>query len=210
MRHIAGAALAFFVVIASTACAGTGTPGSTAASSLLPPSQPASVTESKIRHVVILIQENRSFDNLFAGFPGADGATSGKTHTGQSVPLQKANLYSAVDGQNAHWAFVKDYDGGNMDGFDLVPVPGQGSTFVYQYVDPTQIQPYWTLAKEYALADHLFQTQGSGSFTAHQDLIRGNTAIDSSESLVDLPHGEPWGCDAPSGTVTPLLTSSGQ
>ncbi len=208
--HITGAALAIFVILAFTACAGTSTSGSPAASSILPQSLPASLSERYIKHVVILIQENRSFDNLFAGFPGADGATSGETHTGQSIALQKSNLYSPIDGENAHWAFVRDYDGGKMDGFDLVPVAGQYGTYVYQYVDPAQIRPYWTLAKEYALADHMFQTQGSGSFTAHQDLIRGNTAINKSESLIDMPDAEPWGCDAPLGTTTPLIISSGQ
>jgi phospholipase C len=209
LPRIAGVALAILVIVVFAACAGPST-GGPPASSVLPQSRPASLSGNYIKHVVILIQENRSFDNLFAGFPGADGATSGKTHTGQSIALQKSNLYSPVDGENAHWAFVTDYDGGKMDGFDLVPVAGQYGTYVYQYVDPAQIQPYWTMAKEYALADHMFQTEGSGSFIAHQDLIRGNTAINSTESLIDEPHGEPWGCDAPPGTVTPLLTASGQ
>lgn len=177
---------------------------------MLPQSLPDGLSGNYIKHVVILIQENRSFDNLFALFPGADGATTGLTHTGAPIALHESNLYSVVDGQNGHSAFVEDYDGGKMDRFDLVPVDGQLGTYVYQYVNPAQIQPYWTLAREYALADHMFQTQGSGSFTAHQDLIRGNTAINASESLIDMPHGEPWGCDAPAGTVTPVLTSSGQ
>ena len=65
-------------------------------------------------------------------------------------------------------------------------------------------QPYWDIAKQWVLADDMFQTQGSGSFTAHQDLIRGNTCIDractpsppaDSESLVDNPTYWPWGCD---------------
>ena len=203
-------ALALFVVAAFTACAGSTPSGSPATSSVLPQSSPAGVSGTYIKHVVIMIQENRSFDNLFAQFPGADGATSGLIHTGQSIPLQKANLYSQIDGQNAHFAFNKEYDRGRMDGFDEVAVAGQyGSTYVYQYVDPAQIQPYWKLAKEYALADHMFQTQGSGSFAGHQDLIRGNTAINSSESLIDDPRGQPWGCDAPASTTTPVLTSSG-
>jgi phospholipase C len=154
-----------------------------------------------------MIQENRSFDNLFAGFPGAHGATSGKTHTGQIVALHESNLYSAIDAENAHWAFQDEYDGGKMDGFDTVPVDGKLGTYVYQYVNPAQIQPYWQLAKEYALADDMFQTQGSGSFAGHQDLIRGNTQINSSEALIQSPDNYPWGCEAPPGTVTPVVTS---
>ncbi|HEY1974924.1 MAG TPA: alkaline phosphatase family protein [Candidatus Baltobacteraceae bacterium] len=212
MRRIARFALAISAVIAIAACAGTGTPGGPEASSILPQARPAGLSGNYIDHVVIMIQENRSFDNLFSTFPGADGTTSGMTHTGQAVALHMGNLFSATDGQNGHSAFVKDYDGGNMDGFDTVPVGGQpaGSTYVYQYVDPAQIRPYWKLAKEYALADHMFQTEGSGSFIGHQDLIRGNTALDSSQSLIDEPNGEPWGCDAPAGTITPVITSNGK
>jgi len=51
----------------------------------------------------------------------------------------------------------------------------------------------------------MFQTQTSGSFTAHQDLIAGGTAIDANESLIDYPTAAPWGCDAPQGTVTSLI-----
>ena len=52
----------------------------------------------------------------------------------------------------------------------------------------------------------MFQTQGSGSFTAHQDLIRGNTAINDHESLIDFPSRGPWGCDAGPHAHTSLLT----
>jgi phospholipase C len=53
----------------------------------------------------------------------------------------------------------------------------------------------------------MFETQSSGSFTAHQDLIAGDTEIRPNTVLVDLPTREPWGCDAPSGTVTSLLVA---
>ncbi|HVN68222.1 MAG TPA: alkaline phosphatase family protein, partial [Candidatus Binatia bacterium] len=70
--------------------------------------------------------------------------------------------------------------------------------------------PYWDLAKQYVLADHVFQTQGSGSFTAHQDLIRGGTELSDTQSLIDFPTKTPWGCDAPAGTVTSVITASNQ
>ena len=59
----------------------------------------------------------------------------------------------------------------------------------------------------------MFQTQGSGSFTAHQDLIRGDTAINATYNLIDFPTGgadQPWGCDAHPGTETSLITQAGQ
>ncbi len=204
------AAVAIVVAGALTACAASSTSGLPAASAMLPQSQADTTGAKYIKHVIIIIQENRSFDNLFATFPRADGTTSGLIHTGQSVPLAVANLYAPMDGANAHWAFQRDYDGGKMDGFDEVAVDGKLGTYVYEYVNPAQIKPYWKLAKEYALADHMFQTEGSGSFNGHQDLIRGNTKIGPSEALIESPIGEPWGCDAPVGTVTPVLMSTGQ
>ncbi len=44
----------------------------------------------KITHIVFIIKENRSFDHYFGRFPGADGATVGRTSTGEIVPLRPA------------------------------------------------------------------------------------------------------------------------
>ena len=173
---------------------------------LLPP---APAKQGKyFTHIVIIVQENRTFDNLFATFPGADGATRGKTHDGKTIPLRSANLESPVSPNNGYPYWVKDWNKGEMDGFDRVPIGKVPGTYVYQYVDPTQIRPYWQLAKQYVLSDHTFQTQGSGSFTAHQDLIRGGTEIGGAQSLIDFPSTQPWGCDAPPGTDTSLITAS--
>jgi phospholipase C len=165
-----------------------------------------------------MIQENRSFDDLFATFPGADGTTTGmwKEPDGhlEKVRLHPANLVEPCDFGHGYKTFLTDYDGGAMDGFGNEGSGGcnrPAQTLVYQYVDPKQIAPYWDLARQYVLADHLFQTQGSGSYTAHQDLIRGDTVIDEkqTESLVDFPSSLPWGCDAPEGVVTSLLDWTG-
>jgi phospholipase C len=162
-----------------------------------------------IKHVVIMIQENHSFDNLFAKFPGADGAKSGKMHTGQTIKLHKIDLYSSKDFENSYKAFTVEYDGGKMDGFDLVYVSSQPCPkCAYAYVKPKQIQPYWTMAKQYGLADHMFPTEASGSFSAHQDLIRGSSAVVTGISMIDFPSDGPWGCDAPAGTTVPEITSS--
>jgi phospholipase C len=181
---------------------------------------------SPIAHVVIIVQENRSFDDLFATFSGADGATSGcmKTssalqrhgkHHGsgcpsgdQTVPLKKVPLSSGCDPGHGYHGFLRNLDGGNMDGFGLGNGACNGNvTAAYQYVDPKQIAPYWDMADQYVLGDHLLQTQGSGSFTAHQDLIAGGTMINAKQtiSIVDDPTQTPWGCDAPQGVKTDEL-----
>ncbi len=156
---------------------------------------------------MVLIQENRTLDNLFATFPGADGTTVGKTHNG-TRRLAEANLESPISPNNGYEFWIRDYNHGQMNHFDLVPIGRTPETYVYQYVNPAQIRPYWDLAQQYVLADHTFQTQGSGSFTAHQDLIRGGTDINGTQSLIDFPTKPPWGCDAPAGVVTTLITTS--
>lgn len=163
-----------------------------------------------IQHIVVIVQENRAFDDLFSTFPNADGATQGlmKTPSGdQYVPLQEVNLTESCDFHHTYRVYRKAYDGGKMDGFNLEGAGGTCTnkrTGPYQYVNPAQIVPYWDMALQYVLADQTFQTQGSGSFTAHQDLIAGGTTFDPAKtrSLVDVPTAVPWGCDAPHGTRT--------
>jgi phospholipase C len=134
-----------------------------------------------------------------------------KTPSGdQYVTLQEVNLQQSCDYRHSYHSYLKAYDGGKMDGFNSEGGSGKcpnKSTGPYQYVNPSQIAPYWDMAEEYVLADHMFQTQGSGSFTAHQDLIAGATAYNpaKTKSLVDIPTHAPWGCDAPPGTRTSYL-----
>lgn len=173
--------------------------------------QPLRSMASPIQHVVLIVQENRSFDDFFARFPGADGASRGKMkvkrggkYVDRWVKLEPHALVMPTDIEHCHSAFETDYDDKKMDGFNLQhfgvcrannkPV----GTAVYQYVEEQQIAPYWAMAQQYVLADAMFQTQGSGSYTAHQDLIRGATSIDANksgggytESLIDTPMGSP-------------------
>ncbi len=202
-----------------TSCAGNA--GNASGLAGLPWSKATSArhhTASPIQHIIIMIQENRSFDDLFATFPGANGTTKGymkgKTKR-RRIPLQKVDLDSLCDFGHSYQGFIKDYDDGKMDGFNEEGVnskcqPAPAGKRPYQYVDPSQIAPYWQIANTYVLADNTFQTQGSGSYTAHQDLIRGGTMINKAqtESLVDDPTALPWGCDAQAGTKTYLLVWS--
>jgi phospholipase C len=214
---------ALAVVPGLAACSGAGgtapVPQSGAAASERSAVRPDS---TKIQHVVIMIQENRSFDNLFATFPNADGATSGyylKKVNGQykRTPIQLAEGgLPNFDFNHSYKQFIPDYDNGGMDGFAQEGYSGNhpAGTKMYQYVNPSQIQPYWTLAQQYALADAMFQTQGSGSFTAHQDLIAGGTRYTYNNhigSIIDYPNESTnWTCGAPPGTFTTLLTKTKQ
>jgi phospholipase C len=207
-----------FVLLAGiglSACASlpkTGTPSFAARG---PSRASGSGSSSPIQHIVVIVQENRSFDNLFATFPNADGTTHGLMQTPSGdmyVALKPVDLPSACDLSHTYRKYLSDDDGGRMDGFSSEGGNGtcRDKTIApYVYVRPEQVAPYWEMAKQYVLADQTFQTQGSGSFTAHQDLIAGATIINKSqtESLVDYPSHSPWGCDAPAATKTSYLLS---
>jgi phospholipase C len=206
--------LALAALISLAACGGRSTPF--AGGGILPAGgSPAS--SGKIQHVVLMIQENRSFNDLFATFPGADGTTVGKTPprktksgTVATYPLKMVPLAEKLQPNYRYADYLTEYDGGKMDGFWKETVEGHPGSVLYQYVDPTQIAPYRSMAKQYVLADHLFMTTGSNSFPAHQDLIAGATTVGKDKEVIDQPSGFPWGCDASTGTSTALLTTSGK
>ena len=160
---------------------------------------------NNIDHVVIIVQENRSFNNLFMGYPGAETASSGPTHFGTTVKLVPVSLAASYDiGHNLN-DFLLAYDGGKMDGFDLESKgsggSGPGQYAMYAYAPRVEVQPYWNLASHYVLSDRMFASQIDSSFTAHQYLIAGQAG-----NTVNAPTHLPWGCDAQSGTVVRTLT----
>ncbi|MGA8535009.1 MAG: alkaline phosphatase family protein [Candidatus Tumulicola sp.] len=163
-----------------------------------------------VKHVVIIVQENRSFENLFAGFKGANAPLYGykKTTSGeQKINLKQIDWTAPTIYHGVEWTF-KAYDNGKMDQFNLVPFdkpPNDPSgTASYAYLKPSLIQPYHQMAYNYTLADNMFPTAWGGSFSAHLDLIAGTTLISSTEA-VTVPTNTPWGCDAPKSTETQIL-----
>ncbi len=74
----------------------------------------------KIQHIVYIIKENRTFDNYFGKFPGAEGATSGTISTGKVIPLGQAPDRTPRDIAHSWQAALTAMDGGKMDQFDLI------------------------------------------------------------------------------------------
>ena len=171
---------------------------------LSPPPGFTQMAQQHIQHIVIIVQENRSFDNLFSGFPGADSATTGVSY-GQVVPLNSIPLEYGVDLDHSHPGWWADWDNGLNDGFahaSSYPVP----FYPYSYVPQSEIKQYWTLAQNYALADRMFQSNTGPSFAAHQYIIAGQ-----SSDADELPTGggNAWGCDSPSGSTVTLVGPNG-
>lgn len=149
----------------------------------------ASEGSNRVQHVVILIQENQSFDHLFRGFPGANAATTGTIHTGATVPLTPQALGADTDTGHIFEDFVADYDAGKLDGFDMNTDGPKPNLLAYTYIRRSDIRPYFQLAKDYVLADNLFTSQLDGSFEGHQYLIAAQAGHG-----VNPPMGK-WGCD---------------
>lgn len=185
------------------------------------------VTSGSIQHVVIIFQENRSTDNLFHDQVlmdrGADIATSGVNSSGQTIPLTATSLGVDYDLSHAHSAFVDMYDGGKMDGADKVkvicnagvtdcPVPNTQ----FQYVNPSDVAPYFQMAEQYTFGDRMFQTNQGPSFPAHQFIISGTSAptATSTEFVAENANGinnagDNTGCTAPPAEYVSLIDATG-
>ena len=135
---------------------------------------------SKIQHVLIIVQENRTPDNMFHGLPNADIADSGLNSKGERIPLTASSLMDNYDLDHSHRAFVAMYDGGKMDGADRIKVQCAVQPCVsnpqFKYVDPSEVAPYFQLAEQYTFADRMFQSNQGPSFPAHQFIISGTSA----------------------------------
>jgi phospholipase C len=171
-----------------------------------PPSDPVvSAFRSKIEHIVYILKENRSFDNYFGTFPGADGATSGYISTGEEVALGHTPDRTPRDPghtwQDAHTAI----HGGLMDQFDLV----QGGNVDNDLLSMTQlldsdIPNYWSYAEHFALGDRMFGSILAESFPNHLYSVASQSG-----GVIGNPGALMWGCDAPPRTTVEILDTGG-
>jgi phospholipase C len=172
----------------------------------IPVGSPAAIStttvgQNGIAHVVVVIQENRSFDNLFHGYPGADTVQRGRTHSGLSVPLVPTSLSEPYDLTHTVPTFLQSYDRGRMDGFDIATPGFPGHPYpAYAYAPQSDVWPYWNIAHSYVLGDRMFPSQIDASFTGHQFLIAGQAG-----GTANNPSALPWGCDSPPGTWVGFL-----
>jgi phospholipase C len=154
-----------------------------------------------IKHVVIIVQENRTFENLFAGFQGADAPMFGRDIKGRKIPLKVVDFIPLVNLDHDFAPAVHAWNHGKMNGF-TGKASGLPDTYPYGRLRRSEIAPYWDMAKQYVLADHMFPTEFGPSFTGHLSLIAGTTSLSSKKAVADNPIGGPWGCDAAPGTIT--------
>jgi phospholipase C len=142
----------------------------------------------KIQHVIIIMQENRSFDSYFGVYPGADGIPmqGGVPTVCVPDPMTGTCVAPFVDHKDKnpgapHKAAdsVTDVDGGKMDGFIADAeaggrcAPGRTCTAdqVMGYHVQSDIPNYWAYAQNFVLDEHMFESVASWSFTSHLALV---------------------------------------
>jgi phospholipase C len=151
----------------------------------------------KIRHVIVIMQENRSFDSYFGTFPGADGIPMRHGRPVACIPDPLRNTcqrpyHDSRDlnygGPHDQGAFVTDEDGGKMDGFvrarehctnviDPIDCNAGLSVDMMGYHDQRELPNYWAYARHYVLQDHMFESGASWSLPAHLYLVSDWSAL---------------------------------
>ena len=145
-----------------------------------------------IKHVIFLVKENRTFDNYFGRFPGANGTTTGTLHDGSVVPLEPLPDRVSPDIDHSWRGALTAYDHGRMDGFDLLAggKPNQG---LHGYTEASQedIPNYWTLAQQFVLSDNFFSSLHGPSFPNHLYTIAAQSGGVMNNPNQKTPNGPP-------------------
>jgi phospholipase C len=161
-------------------------PGVDAAPDAPPPATP-------IKHVVVVVKENHTFDNYFGAFPGADGVAQIQTSTGVITP-PRAPDRTPRDLCHQHNCALTDYAGGAMNGWDLVAGASDGDNLVYAQYAEADIPNYWQYARHFALADRFFANMLGPSFPGHTFVLAAQAGW-----AIGNPNLQPlkpyWGCD---------------
>jgi phospholipase C len=154
----------------------------------------------KIRHVVVVMQENRSFDSYFGTFPGVDGIPMRNGRPEVCVPDPRTRRCVApfhdgadVNGGGPHSATnaVADVNHGRMDGFIAQAESGRrgcsdptnpacsnsASPDVMGFHDAREIPNYWAYARTFAFQDRMFEPNASWSLPQHLFMVSEWSAL---------------------------------
>ncbi|MDQ2743564.1 MAG: hypothetical protein M3Z66_14905 [Chloroflexota bacterium] len=158
-----------------------------------------------IKHIVIVLRENHTYDNLFGRFPGGDGTTVGRTIAGKLVALgHTPQLIARNPGHTGNSADTALADG-QLNGFSKLQnaVQGDDRISLSQYL-PSDIPNLWSYAGHFTLTDHFFSTVAGPSFPNHLALLAGTSNNVDDDPIPNA--NKKWGCRAhPSGLVDAVI-----
>jgi len=197
------------------------------ADALLPRGKHAAGPSGYISNVIVIIQENRSFENFFAGYPGANAPpygcgvpisgedlnapkrqnSSGCLPSDRIIPLHQVTFEKEPNLAHVFEASIIDWNNGNMDGFTYWGRGAHLHDAAYAYIERSQVMPYWTMAQQYVLSDNMFPTEFGPSWTGHMALVAGTDSLSPDIALADFAAGGHSNCKAPPGTRTTTVNS---
>ena len=162
-------------------------------------------TTTPIKHVVFLIKENRTFDNLFGTYPGADGVSVGMDQ-GMRRPLRRGTD-GATPGDIPHcyWCSILAWNGGRMDDFDQ----GDHGDWAYTQLRARQLPNYWHWAEENVLFDNFFASAWGPSFPNHLYTIAAQSGGARDNPRRRGFFSNTFGCDAPEEQVAEVYDAEG-
>jgi phospholipase C len=182
----------------------------------LPDAVDASAFDTRwpIKHVVFLIMENRSYDNILGAYPKGDGAAVGMDR-GVQRPLTTAGLQRVHDLPHCYNCNVASIAGGKMDGFNQSEPADE---FAYTRFERHQIDAYWNWAKRYAIADRFFASAVGPSFPNHMFTIAATSGGSLDNPWQPPPYlsaqqkegyAKSWGCDIAKGGYVEVIDPEG-
>jgi phospholipase C len=173
-------------------------------------------TMTPIKHVIFIIKENRTFDNVFGRFPGANGATTGLDGSTER-PLTPALDILPQDIMHCYECALQAWDHGKMDGFGSVSAAAE--RYAYTQFRPSDLPTYWRWAKDYVLGDNFFSSAQGPSFPNHLYAIAATSGgthdnpIQDKGELLDRHRQtglfKAWGCDSLPDSYVPVYDSEG-
>lgn len=168
-----------------------------------PQSKPGSVPGdiNNIQHIVFIIKENRTFDQYFGTYPGANGATSAVMSTGQTVRLVHAPDPPPRDISHGWFDAVQGVDGGKMDLFDIVSGSNlNGDLLGLSQLSQSDLPNYFKYAKHFVLADNMFSSIQGASFVNHLYTVGAQSSNIFTQPSPSQTNG--GSCDSIPGTFT--------
>ena len=159
-----------------------------------PSATPSPVAGNYIKHLVFIVKENHTFDQMFGTLPNANGVSVATLHNGVQYPLTETPATLGFDPPhdwtNGHLAF----DNGAMDDFDLVTECGAPYYTCLSQYHQSDVPNYFALAQHFAVSDNFFSSEMGPSFPNHLFTIAGQADNVTSNPTYSNSSGQ-WGCD---------------